>query len=280
LNPFADVSTLGNPPYPYAKRIADSWAKQYGHGPNGNHGAEKRLTCFGTGQPGTGCHGNNGQINAHGSVNEVLAAKGFKYNIGGQYVESDYDLCFSCHSNYTGFTKKDTLGVKFGGILDAGYGALYVPGGNNEPTGSHPPYDIARVATHFADHNVPDLPPDFDRYSGSPYNDYGIWWSKNTNLHWAHLGFPSSSYLRGAVTTSRIICVNCHDVHGSNIQFGAVYDEIGYFNFSLAPDILGQMTAAAYSTALLKNNPTYCAFNCHPVQGETRAWFSPIVEQP
>ncbi len=274
LNPFADGSVLGTPPYPYATRIAGSWAKSFGHGPNGNHDPVKKLTCLGAGQPGTGCHGNNGTINAHGSVNEVLAARGFKYNIGGTYVESDYDLCFSCHFNYAGFTKEDTLGVRSVGILDAGYGVLYVPNGNNEPTGSHPPYYIAGVTTHFADHNDP-------LNSANPYNDPKFWNFTDMNLHWFHLGWPS--YLRGdTLTNARIICVNCHDVHGSSTSYGAIYDEIGYYHFGDGTNILGQMLPAAYdqNQNYLGIYPTYCAFNCHHVQETTKAWFSPIVEGP
>jgi hypothetical protein len=265
FNPFNNGSTLGTPPYPYATRIAGSWAKSYGHGPNGSHAVGRKLTCMGSGQPATGCHGNNGQIDAHGSVNEVLAAKGLKYNIGGLYVESDYDLCFNCHANYPGVTKEDTLGVKFGGILDAGYGIQIGPHGTK---GLNPPYYTAGVTTHFADHNDPLNPA---------YNDRNFWGFTDMNLHWFHLGLPT--YLRGdTLINSRIVCVNCHDVHGSNIESGALYDEIGYFHLGVAPDILGQMTAAAYNTTLLKNNPTYCSFNCHPVQGETKAWFSPLTE--
>lgn len=275
LNPFADGSTLGNPPYPYATRIATSWAKSYGHGANGNHAMGSRLTCMGTGQPGTGCHGNNGNINAHGSVNEVLAAKVFKYtNIVG-YVESDYDLCFNCHAHYPGITKEDTFGVKFGGILDAGYGALNVPNGQNGPYGSYPPYYTPGVTTRFADHND-HLDP------ANPYNDPNFWGYTDMNLHWFHLG--RSSYLRGTATNSRVICANCHDVHGSGTQYGAVYDELGYFHFGVAPNMLGQMRADAYDRYqnYLGNYPTYCALNCHPVQSfakePTEAWFYPIVE--
>ncbi len=271
-NPFNDGSALGNPPYPYATRIASSWAKAFGHGPNSNHASGSKLTCLGTGQSGTGCHGNNGTINAHGSVNQVLAARNFNYNIGSTYSEADYDLCFNCHSNYSGVTKEDVLGVKFGGILDSAYGVL------TGPSGTNPPYYTAGLKTHFADHNVPDLPPDFFPYSGSPYNDYRIWGPPDKNLHWFHLGLRYSS-LRGTGISSRLICINCHDIHGSNTPYGAVYDEMGYTNFGDGTNILGQMTLSAYSTdTLLKNHPFYCSFNCHYVQDVTRAWFYPIVE--
>jgi hypothetical protein len=65
-------------------------------------------------QPGTGCHGSNGSVNAHGSVNQVLAARTFKYDNIDMYAAADFALCFDCHANYPGFTKEDILGVKAG----------------------------------------------------------------------------------------------------------------------------------------------------------------------
>ena len=273
-SPFNDGSVLGEPPYPNATRIASSWAKSHGHGANGNHAPGSKLTCLGTGQPGTGCHGSNGSINAHGSASQVLATRNFVYSLNTTtYYESDFALCFNCHASYPGFTKEDTLGVKFGGILDAGYGWLSGPNGTN---GYNPPYYTAGVTTHFADHNVPDLPPDFLPYSGSPLNDYGVWVT-DSNLHWFHLGAPTS--LRGTGTASGITCVNCHDVHGSNTPYGAVYDELAYSNtLTLGNNLIGQMVSTAYTGTLLDGYPTYCTFNCHSVQGPTKAWFSPINE--
>jgi hypothetical protein len=269
-NPLNDGSVLGVPPYPYATRIASSWAKSYGHGPNGNHISGSKLTCLGTGQPGTGCHGNNGKINAHGSTNQVLGSQVFKYD-ANDYDVTYFNLCFNCHANYPGITKEDTLGVKFGGLLDSDYGW------NLGPNNYNPPYYIPMVTTHFADHNVPDLPPDFLRYSGSPLNDYGIWGPPDKNLHWFHLGFPTD--FRGTAAGTGIVCVNCHDVHGSNTPYGAVYDELAYSNTTtLGNNIIGEMVYSAYTTTLLEGYPTYCAFNCHTFQGPTKAWFYPIAE--
>jgi predicted CxxxxCH...CXXCH cytochrome family protein len=267
INPFNDGSALGTPPYAYAARIANSWGKSYGHGPNGNHATAKKLTCLGSGQPGTGCHGNSGTINAHGSMNQVLAARSFKYdNSSAVYTAAEFDLCFACHANYPGFTKEDTLGVKQNGLLDGDYGWL---AGGNGPNGWNPPYYTLGVTTRFADHNE----------SGGAYNDATTWWGPNANLHWAHLGFPSSEF-RGTGTITGINCVNCHDVHGSMTPSGALYDEIGYTHvFPDAVNILGKMTDNAYLLNQLDLHPTYCAgFNCHPMQGPTRAWFSPITE--
>lgn len=279
-SPFIDGSELGAPPYPYATRIAASWAKSYGHGPNGNHAPGAKLTCLGTGTPGTGCHGNNGAVNAHGSTNRVLAASGFLYDTNDPYNESDYGLCFNCHANYAGVRKEDILGVKFGGILDADYGWISRPPDASCPDPCwNPPYYLAGVVSKFSDHNLPDLPPDYLPYSGSPLNDYG--WVSNANLHWFHLGWPT--YFRGTASVSGIVCVNCHDVHGSNTSYGAVYDEIGYTNvFPDAINAYGRMRDEAYiyypGPNILYNHPTYCAFNCHEQQGSTKAWYRPIAE--
>jgi hypothetical protein len=257
LNPFDDGAVLGTPPYPFATSIANSWGKSYGHGPNGGHGIGNTLTCMGTGDPGTGCHGSGGAVNAHGSVNQVLATREFRYDNDDFYDEAYWDLCFNCHGSYAGVAKEDTFGVLSGGILDGGYGP---PG----PNGSNPPYYTTGVTTHFADHNE----------TGGAYNDPSFWGPPDVNLHWFHIGIQGSSF-RGTGAGSGVNCVNCHNVHGSTIEYGATYDEMGYINNTDGTNIWGEMTAAASS---LGNFPTYCAFNCHSYQGATKAWFSPIVE--
>jgi hypothetical protein len=266
-SPFNDGSTLGSPPYPYATRIYTSWTSTNGHGPNGNHSTAKKLTCLGTGQPGTGCHGSGGSVNAHGSVNQVLAARPFKYdNSSAVYNAAEFELCFNCHASYPGFTKEDTLGVKQNGLLDGDYG--WTSGGNG-PNGWNPPYYTPGVTTLFADHNE----------TGGAYNDILGWFGGNANLHWGHLGFPGSNF-RGTGVTSGINCVNCHDVHGSSIPYGATYVEMIYsHSFPDATNRLAKMTDAAYTSNLLDFHPTYCStFNCHPVQEPTKAWFYPITE--
>ncbi len=270
-SPFNDGSALGTPPYPYATRIKSSWNSTYGHGTNGNHAAGTKLTCLGTGQPGTGCHGSGGRINAHGSTNQILATRAFKYDIAASaptytYNEADFDLCFTCHGSYPSVSKTDVLGVKFGGLLDGSYG------GPTGPRGLNPPYDTGGAfLTHFADHD------DFSN-TAFPLNDQVFWGTSDMNLHWFHLGLPIASY-RGTGVTTGINCVNCHDVHGSSTPYGAVYDELAYSNTTtLGNNIIGQMVYSAYTTTLLEAYPTYCAFNCHTIQGPTKAWFSPIVE--
>jgi hypothetical protein len=268
--PFNDGSRLGTPPYPYAARIYSSWNGIYGHGTNGNHAPGSRLTCLGTGQPGTGCHGNGGSINAHGSVNQVLATREFKYDIASTaptytYDEAHFDLCLNCHESYLPVSKTQIFGVKFGGLLDTAYGPL-------GPRDRNPPYDTSgSFLTHFADHNDLLNPAD-------PLNDPVYWGTSDRNLHWFHIGLQTVSF-RGTGATTGINCVNCHDVHGSNDPFGAVYDELAYSNTTtLGNDVIGEMVYSAYTTTLLESYPTYCSFNCHVIQGPTKAWFSPVVE--
>ncbi|MFC1670173.1 hypothetical protein ACFL20_07240 [Spirochaetota bacterium] len=153
MSPFNDGSALGTPPYPYSANIANSWSKSYGHGTNQSHQPGSRLTCMGSGEPGTGCHGNNGTINAHGSVNEVILTKKFSYSASSIYYdETWYTLCFDCHSNYPGITKEDTFGVKQDGRFDRRYGRL-ISNPDDIYKKYYPPYYTSGITTRFADHN-------------------------------------------------------------------------------------------------------------------------------
>ena len=255
LDPFndGDGTVLGDPPYASAASIADSWAKPYGHGPNGDHAPADQLTC-------ADCHGNNGTMNAHGSNQEVLATQPLVYfDTSGTYTESDFALCFSCHAAYPGVTKEDVFGVLAGGAFDAAYGP---PG----PNGNSPPYYTAGTVTRFSDHNV----------TGDPFglNDPTFWGPAETNLHWFHIEIVGSDH-RGTGASSGFKCMNCHDVHGSATPYGALHDALAYTH-----TFDGTNTYGTIGTALgnLSNPPTNCGFNCHTFQGVTRAWFDPLVE--
>ncbi len=261
-NPFSDGNNLGMPPYPYSKRISVSWNKVNGHGPNGGHGQGDRLTCLGTGEPGTGCHGNNGSINAHGSTWDAISTKEFKYDLPDSYSESYFDLCFNCHAGYPGVTKEDIFGVKPGGVFDWDYGPSGGPNGNN------PPYYTGATTTHFADMG--------DTGSGLFYDD--SFWGDQMNLHWSHIGIQASDY-RGTGVDSGITCVNCHDVHGTSTVYGMVYSEIGYSNGAGAgPDIYGKMNDGFPGNT--SGYPAYCGgFACHDVfTGSMHVWFYPMNE--
>jgi len=258
LFPFSNTTQLGLPPYAFATSISDSWGKTYGHGPNGDHPVADKLTCMGNGSPGSGCHGNGGAINAHGSQNEILGTSQFSYSVNtGLYDENWFALCFNCHANYPGVTKEDVFGLQMGGILDWTYGL-----------GGIPPYYTPMVTTHFADQNRA-VDPD-------GLND-PVFWGQNMNLHWWHLGLPAD--FRGTGSSSYVVCVNCHNVHGSNTQYGMVYDSLGYVNITTVNgNTYGKMADPVYAGTVLNNHPTNCAFNCHSIQGVTRAWFDPLIE--
>ncbi len=287
MSPFASTFNLGEPPYSGSNKIADNWAKTYGHATNG-------LTCMGTGEPGTGCHGNNGSINAHGSDNEALAAKEYNYSAGEgvSYNESMYALCFECHANYPGITKEDTLGVVENGIFD-NYNGWFNNCGDNSCHGNvgpsaPPPYYNNGITTRFADHNVVGDPEGFNDplpVNSGPVGleNYGI--TSNNNLHWLHLGMYNSGF-RGvdpnndlSDPVSLVICSNCHSVHGSDTEYGVVHDEIGYDHDDDGTNFWGMMKGEAYGTPdVLQGYPTYCSMSCHETTGQTRAWFDPIIE--
>ncbi len=91
-----------------------------------------------------------------------------------------------------------------------------------------------------------------------------------------------------------IVCVNCHNVHGSNTQYGALYDDLGYTHTTTANgNTYGAMKPEAYGVGggaySLDDYPTYCRNSCHIGNRktnymdwiepyETRAWFDPIPE--
>ena len=295
LSPFSSSNTLGTAPNVRGAKIKESWLKSYGHGPNANHAQEDRLTCMGTGQPGTGCHGNNGSINAHGSTFEVIAAKEYFYSVSsgdGTYNENWFSLCFDCHSGYSGVTKEDILGVKDNGILDSeawlnqcGSCHSYSP-----TTNAYPPYYTSGITTHFADHDEPGDPWGLNdgQIPGCGFLYPCV--PTDNNLHWLHLGMYDS-FFRGDISvrsSGLVICSNCHSVHGSNTQYGAVHDEMGYTNITDGNgNTHGKMRDEAYNESYpgadptqnyLETYPTYCSMSCHEKTGPTRAWFSPLSE--
>ena len=181
---------------------------------------------------------------------------------------------------YPGFTKEDTLGVLEGGLLDNEHG--YLSGGNG-PNGWNSPYYTSGVTTHFSDHN--------DGTDPDSLNDSGVLGELNANRHWSHLGVPSDYRGTGSVVFGS--CVNCHDVHGSNTIYGAVYDEMGYTNAAGAWGTYGKLPDEVFLPAADPNfldldlYPTYCEFNCHnasgdgaylDVNGPNKAWFDLIQE--
>jgi predicted CxxxxCH...CXXCH cytochrome family protein len=255
MKPFSDLKELGVVPYKMSKDIKTYWTKTYGHQALA---AGKRLTCLGGGTAGIGCHGSGSAINGHGSVNKGLLAKNLTLpnSKTGPYVtayESDYEICFSCHANYPGVRKEDVLGVKQGGKYDNNHGW----------SGYLPPYYIPSITTKFRNR--------FDG-SGKFYDD--TMWGTRYNLHWFHVQNGGWNY-RDSIA-SNINCISCHNVHGSDTQYGWVYDEIGYIHGIVGSDQYGQPN----NYTQLGNGvyPMSCTTNCHINAGLTHNWFEPPDE--
>ena len=85
LSPFSDRNTLGVTPNEAGSKIEGIWMRA-----DTVHRIEG-ATCAGTGEPGSGCHGNNGDVNAHGSDAARLL----------NHAKSE-DNCFPCHDGTPG----------------------------------------------------------------------------------------------------------------------------------------------------------------------------------
>ena len=287
MDPFGNgtggiPNTLGVVPNSAGSAIKDNWNKTYGHRDEG-------LTCMGSGLPGTGCHGNSGQINAHGSGNYGLLTGNMNFKIQAQdaYNESDYELCFSCHGNYTGIRKEDTLGVLAGGNYDYDL-SITPPSMHGSPVTISfgvPPYYNSGIQTRFID-------TDGNQHGG------GGGGSKY-QLHWYHISMkvPNSGatvvdawLYRGqgnqsscagchssgsTITTgSKATCISCHNVHGSNTTFGFLYDE-----FDMTHDAGETTGTMGLPKADLVNSPFYCGVQtCHGGSIDTNYIYSPTGE--
>jgi hypothetical protein len=255
-SPFSDGSVIGSGMFQASATISSSWNKSFGH-------RRKGLTCVGTGSPNTGCH-----ANGHGSSHVGLLARNMTLPLPPDaYRENDFQLCFDCHDAYPQVAKEAVFGVNFSGNYYGGYG----------PGLAFPPYDIQAITTRFRDQN--------NRGTGLPYDDSSIWidfwfWGSNSaNLHWRHIAWLEWQY-RGAVP-SGTSCTACHNVHGTNTQWGMVHDEMEYAHYSgIGGDQYAQMSAVDPFT--LDQYPVYCTFGCHrpttPGFGKASAWFEPPNE--
>jgi hypothetical protein len=250
--PFNDGSVIGQTPYRASAEISTQWNKTYGHKQQG-------VTCVGDGTINTGCHGNG-----HGTANVGLLARNLtlpntKTNYFVTADEGDYDLCFTCHASYSRVTKEAVLGMKAGGHYDA----------DLLMWGITPPYYIAAIQTLFRDVNLGT--------TGKTYDD-PPWFANYQNLHYEHLQLgPAAWKYRGSTDyTSSIVCLSCHSVHGSNTQWGWVYDEMLFSHYTGS---VGDQYGMLGSPATLGKYPTSCAINCHaPGFGITHSWFEPSQE--
>ncbi|MEW6713765.1 MAG: hypothetical protein AB1306_01570, partial [Nitrospirota bacterium] len=243
MSPFSDGKTIGIIPYKAGTDIKASWDKTYGHKQQG-------LTCLGNGNSNTGCH-----ANGHGSNNVGILARNLTmplsdWNWYTAASEPYYDLCFNCHQAYPRVTKEAILG--------------YRRGGNYDTRGDGPPpYDILNIVTKFR-----------DRYDGSGrFYDNGGFFTGYSNLHYFHI--QGGSWRYRDTYNSSIQCIACHNVHGSNTQWGWVHDTMQFNHYTEGADQYGKIDAAM---SVLSNYPTSCAFDCHSIQGITHSWFEPANE--
>jgi hypothetical protein len=257
-SPFLDGSVLGQPPYRAGIDVQDNWNKTFGH-------RQKGLTCLGNGAPNTGCH-----ANGHSSTFVGILAKNMQVPQPDRYRETDFDICLSCHGSFPAVTKEVVFGVRFGGRYDQPDGPAQDPA-IRAGSIQNPPYDLSGgIQTRFRDQN--------DGASGKFYDDPPFFTSA-TNLHWFHIGLQTWNYRGTALNlntpNSGISCTACHSVHGSNTQWGMVYDSMLYSHTTASLDTFSMMSV---DLATLSQYPTYCAFNCHNILGTTYGWFEPANE--
>ncbi|MDH4162301.1 MAG: hypothetical protein OEW15_06370 [Nitrospirota bacterium] len=250
--PFNDGSTIGIAPYRASAEISANWSKSFGH-------KLKGLTCVGNGSVNTGCHGNG-----HGTANVGLLARNLtlpstKTTYFTTADESDYDLCFACHAAYGAVSKEAILGMQAGGNYAVD---LF------NTSGALPAYTIPNIKTRFRDVNL--------GITGKAYDDLPLF-GTYINLHMLHLQTePDGWKYRGSILSS-IVCNSCHEVHGSNTQWGWVHDSMLYDHYA---GIGGDQYSLIGAAVTLGSYPTSCAINCHDpgIWGITHGWFQPSQE--
>ena len=271
LNPFNDGQILGAGIYVAGDKIAGYWNNSYTvHKDNG-------LTCAGTGNPNSGCHGSDSSINIHGSTSKGILTRNMTFPVPHRdsdplprnpdnpayvdYIGSMYKLCFDCHEGYSGVKKEIVFG--------------YMEGGNYDLAWAPTPYYMANIQSLFR-----------DVWTGGPdvYDDT-IWGDPNTPLHnyhllttdnmmqyvWAYRGDPGQK--------GRASCTTCHNVHGTAGTVRSTYDEFGITAFSNGGDYYKKFVPDTnYDDAVMTNYPIYCAVNCHGTSGQRYYWHTPASE--
>ncbi len=261
MTPFNDGNTLGVIPYKMSVEIKDRWNRAYGHRREG-------LTCIGSGEPNTGCHSNGHGSKYVGLLTKQLKKPNATWADVGPFktsLEPNYALCFECHASYPNVTKE----VIFS-FLDVGEYANW--GGSwwgQVPTS---PYNIP-ATSNFCDN---------DQGTGLPYDDHNGW-VEGINLHYFHVGdWYDNWHYRGLPASGPELatgCIACHDMHGSDTQWGFMYDELQYAQYNgVGSDKYGRMGINDFTS--LYQFPINCSegFNCHMIFGTTSNWFTPTYE--
>lgn len=271
MSPFSDGKTLGAGLYRASVEIKDNWNKTFGH-------KQKGLTCLGNGDPGTGCHSNG-----HGSENKGLLTKNMTFPVPSwaPYDYNDYKLCFDCHQNYPAVTKEVVLGYKQNGNYEywqiAWYGFAWAP----------TPYYTDSIQSKFRNrYSIPGMGFPYPEYWGGveqPYN-FSTWgMDPFIPLHNYHMSWTTNEmqaiwkYRGDATQVGRATCTTCHSVHGSNTQWGSVYDSMNFKHYDgIGPD---KYSIMEMNQDNLYNPSTNCNINCH---GKSQTfepnWFEPSGE--
>jgi predicted CxxxxCH...CXXCH cytochrome family protein len=270
FNPFNDGRVLGSIPNQAGNKIAGYWNSSANI-----HKSSGGLTCAGTGVPGTGCHGNYGTINMHGSVTKGLLTNAMTFPIPAYspYNYNDFKLCFDCHDNYPSVSKEVVLGYKEGGHYDV----WWAPSPYKSPT--------VVIRSLFRDRYIASS-ANYPVYWGGinqPYND-NFFGDSYTPLHNFHLSYTDAwmqnlwNY-RGS-ETGRATCTTCHNVHGTNGTVRSTYAEFGITAFTgIAPDAYKKLVPDSnYEDLVLKAYPIYCNISCHSIVPNTSYWYPPNDE--
>ncbi len=281
LDPFGDGRTLDTIPNVAGNKIDGYW-----NNPDTIH-KDNGLTCAGTGEPATGCHGSNGTVNMHGSASQGLLTKNMNFlipltfdsgNPPNTFVYDNYRLCFDCHDNYPAVTKEVVLG--------------YAESGNYNIALAPSPYYTSGIQTLFRDRYIPPPSTNYPGYWGgvSPlYNDNNAFFGDPyMSLHNYHLlGSDISGFLKlswryrgDSSQVGRITCTSCHNVHGTAGTVASTFDEFGITLFvGLGLDeYKGFADPNSYNDSVMKTYPINCAVSCHDIMGPTFYWHTPSGE--
>jgi predicted CxxxxCH...CXXCH cytochrome family protein len=278
-NPFNDGSRFGVVPFVAGNKIAGYW-----NGAANIHKTTGGLTCAGSGLAATGCHGNNGTINMHGSTNAGLLTNLMNFQIpltfdtvnpANTFVYNNYKLCFDCHDNYPAVSKETVLGYKQGGKYDFAWA----------PT----PYYTSGIQSLFRDRYIDD-PLNYPSYWGGVFQAYNddVWLGTYAPLHNYHLlgDIPvwlNWKYRGDPARIGRITCTTCHNVHGTNGTVRSTYEEFGIIPNSpyvpMGPDQYKTFAdPMSFQDAIMKAYPINCNVNCHAMMGTSSYWHDPADE--
>ena len=260
-SPFSSSNTLGDIPNVAGDKVEGYWNNTY------TVHKDNSLTCAGSGDPGTGCHGNGGSINMHGSASRGLLTKNLTLPVPVPvppdpiYDRYNYELCFDCHDSYPEVSEEVVLGVQAGGNYD-------------EPW-AMPVYSPSGIQSLFRDRyisNPAEYPPEW----GGPNQRYNNNFDNKpyTPLHNWHLstdGFMGIAwYYRGPYAENgRASCTTCHNVHGTSGTVRSTYDEFGIkasvTGFPGGYQDLHKTFVPYwnYGDAVLMDYPMSCRWNCH-----------------